>query len=363
MNDSLVQNYYSEKLYRPFIQRNFGKFIQEFSLKMPSSNYLYGFDGAQDLRNQADVKYLLTHAEDAYAGYTQMGQVENVYIYRNDNALPLGYCVSRYFTRDQADEMLAYEKQLLFYSSALVEEESALFQSMENDTKPAVPLNVWEAASSVTEEGVDVRLQETSKDTLALTFMLNQSDDEKQLLQIRCFDANDREMGESPLEVLVIGNEGTVTLPYIGISRIEVSFPDAQTDVLEMVSGVTVSSRNDEELRALTREIQENALQIQEFRDSRITGIVETDHPAILKFSIPYESGWKVTVDGESQELLLVDTTYLGVYLEPGMHQIELSYHSVPFQTGVLISIVCILLILFRFIHHMIVFRRKQYEK
>ena len=130
-----------------------------------------------------------------------------------------------------------------------------------------------------------------------------------------------------------------------------------------MVSGVTVSSRNDEELRALTREIQENALQIQEFRDSRITGIVETDHPAILKFSIPYESGWKVTVDGESQELLLVDTTYLGVYLEPGMHQIELSYHSVPFQTGVLISIVCILLILFRFIHHMIVFRRKQYEK
>ena len=363
LNDSLVQNYYSEKLYRPFIQRNFGEFIQEFSLKMPSSNYLYGFDGAQDLRNQAGVKYLLTHAEDAYAGYTQMGQVEDVYIYRNDNALPLGYCVSGYFTRDQADEMSAYEKQLLFYSSALVEEESALFQSMENDTKPAVSLNVWEAASSVTEEDVDVRLQETSEDTLALTFMLNQGDDEKQLLQIRCFDANDREMGENPLEVLVIGNEGTVTLPYIGISRIEISFPNAQTDVLELLNDVTVSSRNDEELRALTQEIQENALQIQEFRDSRITGIAETDHPAILKFSIPYESGWKVTVDGESQELLLVDTTYLGVYLEPGIHQIELSYHSVTFQTGVLISIVCILLILFRFIHHVIVLRRKQYEK
>ena len=43
-------------------------------------------------------------------------------------------------------------------------------------------------------------------------------------------------------------------------------------------------------------------------------------------FSIPYDFGWKATVNGVSKPVERVNYGFAGILLEPGSHKIELKY-------------------------------------
>ena len=56
--------------------------------------------------------------------------------------------------------------------------------------------------------------------------------------------------------------------------------------------------------------------------------------------SIPYDLGWKVTVDGEPAETEKILDTFLSVNLTAGLHKIQMEYEPVGLRTGGLISAV-----------------------
>ena len=79
-------------------------------------------------------------------------------------------------------------------------------------------------------------------------------------------------------------------------------------------------------------------LMITSFSETRITGYVNVQETGLLYTSIPNLGNWRVDVNGERQEPVLIMGIMTGVMLEPGYHQIQLRYVNPSFVIGMGIS-------------------------
>lgn len=76
--------------------------------------------------------------------------------------------------------------------------------------------------------------------------------------------------------------------------------------------------------------LKDHQLVIRERQGSCLKGTVAVPEDKTLLFtSIPYDRGWRIYVDGEEAEAeALLNRTFLGTELTPGMHEIEIFYRN-----------------------------------
>lgn len=75
---------------------------------------------------------------------------------------------------------------------------------------------------------------------------------------------------------------------------------------------------------------------------SHLVAETENMQEKVLVFSIPYETNWKVTVDGERVRPEKIYDTFLAIDLKAGSHTIDLHYIPKGFFAGTGISIICV---------------------
>lgn len=78
----------------------------------------------------------------------------------------------------------------------------------------------------------------------------------------------------------------------------------------------------------------DESFNITEFSDTLIKGNVNVIDDGVMYFSIPYEKGWSVFVDGKKTKTFKVMDAMLGVNLKSGQHDIELKYIPDGFIVG-----------------------------
>lgn len=61
---------------------------------------------------------------------------------------------------------------------------------------------------------------------------------------------------------------------------------------------------------------------------NRVSCQVTLDQPKALVFSIPYNPGWSLTVDGKEAELKKANGMFMAAELSEGEHEVELTYHT-----------------------------------
>lgn len=76
--------------------------------------------------------------------------------------------------------------------------------------------------------------------------------------------------------------------------------------------------------------ISKNIVEIEEFNEDYIKGIIDCNEDGLIYTSIPYDRGWNVYIDGKKQEAKIVDDTLLAFDIKKGNHKIELQYR-IPF--------------------------------
>ena len=99
--------------------------------------------------------------------------------------------------------------------------------------------------------------------------------------------------------------------------------------------------------------LQESGLKLSEVSDTHLKGSFTTHVDGAYTFTIPYDDGWTVTVDGEKQELKKSLDAFLRVDVPAGEHEVELSYFPKYLREGIIVSIasagiLCILMIVYR---------------
>lgn len=136
-----------------------------------------------------------------------------------------------------------------------------------------------------------------------------------------------------------MGNSGTGEQSVIKIA--------AKEDVQSGNGQVMVYALNHAVWEEMYKNLADEALNITEFSDTKIKGNVTALNEGVMYFSIPYEKGWSVYVDGEKAETYSLMGAMLGVNISAGEHEIELSYIPEGFKTGVTASATGALLFIF----------------
>jgi len=91
---------------------------------------------------------------------------------------------------------------------------------------------------------------------------------------------------------------------------------------------------------------------------NNIQGQINTDKDKILFFSIPLDKGWNIKVDGERVNTMMVNIGFIGIPINKGVHQIELSYTPVYYYTGAYLSLISFFLFMC-----LIIFKQLKYRK
>ena len=76
-------------------------------------------------------------------------------------------------------------------------------------------------------------------------------------------------------------------------------------------------------------------------RGSRLTGTIRADRDAELLITIPYDRNWTCRVDGKVTEADCIGGALTGIALTEGEHTITLTYMPDGMKTGALISLLC----------------------
>ena len=106
--------------------------------------------------------------------------------------------------------------------------------------------------------------------------------------------------------------------------------------------------------------LKSGQLEISEFTDTKISGTFEADDNEILYTSIPYDKGWKITIDGEEvskENIISISDALIGVKVGSGKHNITFEF-SIPYMNvACAISIVFTLTLILAYI----MYRRKMF--
>lgn len=74
------------------------------------------------------------------------------------------------------------------------------------------------------------------------------------------------------------------------------------------------------------------------FSTNEITGSVDLSQPEAVYFSVAYSKGWSATVDGEPVDIKRANTGFMAVELEPGHHDIKLTYRAPGLVEGLALT-------------------------
>ena len=105
---------------------------------------------------------------------------------------------------------------------------------------------------------------------------------------------------------------------------------------------------------ALTQYKKANDITIESYTNAMVKAhvTVTNSEQSFATFTIPYHSGWSVTVDGKKQEVKKALGFFMGVSLTEGEHEIVWSYTPPGLHLGMFISVSSLLLLIFLWKKH-----------
>lgn len=109
---------------------------------------------------------------------------------------------------------------------------------------------------------------------------------------------------------------------------------------------VRVYTCTDEEYRAVYDKLAANQLENVQESGNQLSGTIHVDEAGTLLLTIPYDDGWKVLVDGVETETYRVGGALMGLDLEPGDHEISMTFTPAGLWSGSLLSLICVALFL-----------------
>lgn len=302
------------------------------------------------------VKYFVgtqkDHAKIPF-GYSLFKENEGKQIYKNDYALPWGYTYDSSIPLSKISTMNGLEKQERMLYSIILEDEVAFtnFSSSKSDIEKVEYQSVFKDCSlsdgkiSVSKAGATVSLSFEMPFSTEGYLLLKGLRTEKSsfTLEVNCNDVTKLAYVFSPTALRYYDHENYLfNLGYCEntYSTLTITFPSKGTFDLKDISLYALPMDNYiEQVEALRAEPLENI----QWETNKISGTVDLSKDKILCMSIPYSKGWTATVDGQKAEILRGNYMFMAVPLTEGHHEVEFEYCSPGLKTGLLVSIVSVL--------------------
>jgi uncharacterized membrane protein YfhO len=126
--------------------------------------------------------------------------------------------------------------------------------------------------------------------------------------------------------------------------KVQIALQLADDDLKKGIVRLSAADFDQEQFEAVAWKMNQSAVHVSDYGSDYINGDVSLDADGLVVFSIPYDEGWTVTVDGMEEMTEPVADGLMGVYMEEGTHELELSYVSPGFSLGMLLTILGLVL-------------------
>lgn len=153
-------------------------------------------------------------------------------------------------------------------------------------------------------------------------------------------DENNGYLGEAMYYIGTFHKGDTVT-DYIPVNGV------VSEGLLKMLCAEYYAAYPDQGvLDEYSAKLKEKAGSIENLKDSHLVGHIDAEEDSRLFFTIPYDEGWTLTVDGEKVPLNKTADLFMSAPVSAGEHIYELTFFPKGMQTGIYISCgACILLL------------------
>lgn len=375
LNDSQMQKYKGTKVYRSMSGASTIEFANALDIPFmdKSCNCVFGFHDRYKLDTLVGVKYLLSKDDKVPFGYEPISSFEDIFVYRNQYYLPLGYTYDNYirtgdFTKlennlkdkallrafvidNEASIPVGYTKldagmlnndwttidmkklgEIKTYNSSIVKNNfptEFIFSNTTNDPMIILPLTIkGEQRLSLTLE-ID-----SDVNTLGQVFWKTNTTDYNEQDSYRFSIVEGQKTYQIDLDIkdmlelrLDIGNHSEPEEYSIKNVKAKYGNTDAQ---------------NNEYIQAVDS-LKKEAMHITDYSQNRITGEIQVSSNKFLFLSIPYDKGWSIKLNGMPAKLEKVSIGFMGVFLPKGNYDIELKYRTPYLISGIILSIVGVL--------------------
>ena len=90
--------------------------------------------------------------------------------------------------------------------------------------------------------------------------------------------------------------------------------------------------------------LNDEGLKVTHYTSNVIEGTIDVQKDGVMLTSIPYETGWKLYIDGERTSTEEAMEVFLSADVKKGKHNVKLVYSPQGFKAGVFFSVIAILL-------------------
>jgi uncharacterized membrane protein YfhO len=308
-NDAKVQGYYGLSSYSSFNQLNYIRFLRTIGEISPNNEvetrWVPGLINRPLLNSFAGVKYSLSKRKEPLAlitGDAIIGSIGNVKLLENKHYLPLGFVYNKYVTLNDFKCLSKIQKDILLYQAAVVESPS------EQITKTLTPFDLTNILTFPTGSflQLDLAISQSAKKIGEISRSISENN--------------------SPPDELLKKSEQN--------ERLKTEFKrllDTRKQIL--------AKRNE-----AIGERQKTIFKINSFSENNIMGTVNITTPGILFFSIPFDKGWHIFINGKEAHLERVNAGFSGIFLDKGEYDIELKFEVPYLCIGLIVSSIALMI-------------------
>lgn len=372
--DPVFQNYRSFTSYNSLNNPSYVNFLRELEVPfkiMDHNNYITGLDNRAFLENLLGTKYYLTKDPDKLPyGYKFLNQEGDIYIYENKYSLPLGITYDTYISEEEFDKLSSYMKDIILTKAVVIKDSSKNVLQLDKfnieninltdfgiESTEIVPINSIikeeiglsriEIESLNNDPQLILKLSDNpSAFSINTLLNLNIQSESYQKGQIY-WRKNEHPYIESNSKVFMINPAQLVyelNLGYIDADEIRIDFAESPgefilSDIEFLGVPLTIYEEN-------MKKISYESLEVKEYSSNKIYGDIKVSQDKVLVFSIPYDKGWTVNVNGKSTEIIKTNIGLMGINLTEGSYEIELKYSPPFLKVGSFITLISLLVFL-----------------
>ena len=391
-NTSMYMGTNSTAYYFSLANSSISDFFSEMYLNTPWEQHYENLDGRTILDRLASVKYFvisgdnfryLSYGYNREKGSAGKGKSE-CRAYENENALPLGYTYDSYIPESEYEKMDVVKKQQALMDGVVLEESTLPEASVDADNEniqyrmeTGDGCALSKGAIRVTKEGAQLKLvfhgltdsenyliaDNLDYDSLSPRELIGNSQWKKmsEYDQNKVLDEDSqwRYWKESKEAAMTVSsNDVTKTIKIFtdkynaysgrhdflcnmgysrsGVRTMTITF--ANTGVYTY-DKLRVVSQPVQGIEAKTVKLGEEALENVKMGINEIAGNISISKKKALVLSVPYSKGFTAYVDGKETKLQKANTMFMALELEPGSHEIRLTYCTPYLKAGLALSL------------------------
>lgn len=322
-NDAMLIGFQGGSYFSSTLNSLVSDFYEKYGMRASRVNYC--FEGATPVTAALlSTRYMLYTLDRGYDNLFELADIEgNLYLYKNNYALPLGYMITSPkapFNDAEDVEENIHEDDTDDKSLNPIQRQNKLVHSLGigDDVFFEVDIIPYGSEAELYIED-DAHYYAYTTNTKIDTIKMRYEAESKSFSQIKkkyILDLGYHEAGD----VLSLKSENGENL------------------------NLTAYRTDEPVLAQLVSHLIRQTLTVDNYDETSLSGHINVNSAGQLVLSIPYDPGWTLYVDGIRTDMELFEDTFISADLDEGMHTIELKYFPKGFIPGVIVSVICIML-------------------